>query len=261
MSSSDGSNSNPQMPPPELAHLRSVLDHAPIILWTIDANGIFTLSEGRALAGLGLEPGQVVGMSAFDLYGNEESIAASLRRGLAGEEFTSESQTGDRFFETRYCPIRNDGGDVVGLLGVSMDITPRRRAEAEKESLQTQLLQVQKLESLGLLAGGIAHDFNNILTVILGNATHASMALPEESPARRDLDGVLGAAQRAADLTRQLLAYAGKGQFEVRAIDMSSLAHEMAALMESTITNRKIQLRFELDDGLPLVEADVAQMQ
>ena len=146
------------------------------------------------------------------------------------------------------------------MLGFSFDVPARFRAVRARASLQAQLLQVQKLESLGLLAGGIAHDFNNILTAILGGAATARLALPPESPAHTDLDIVVTAAQRAADLTRQMLAYSGKGRFEVRAIDVSRLIKEIANLLETTIS-KKVQMRLELAEGLPAVEADVAQVQ
>lgn len=241
-------------------HLRHVLESAPVVLWALDADGRFTLSEGRALAGLGLTPGQVVGKSAFDVYADSPEVQQHLQRGLAGEELVWEVAVGDRVFETRHVPLRDDLGRVTGLLGVSVDITERRRAESEREAIHEQLLQVQKLESLGLLAGGIAHDFNNILTAVLGGASSALLHLPAEHPARADIETVLDAAQRAADLTRQMLAYAGKGRFQIKAIDISALVREMAPLLETMIP-KKVQLRLELAPGLPSVEADVAQMQ
>jgi CheY-like chemotaxis protein len=113
---------------------------------------------------------------------------------------------------------------------------------------------------VGLLAGGIAHDFNNLLTAILGGASTALLGLALESPARRDVENVLLAARRAADLTRQMLAYSGKGHFEIKPLDLSALVREIATLLETTIS-KKVQLRLELGGGLPSVQADVAQMQ
>jgi len=241
--------------------LRKVIENAPIVLWAIDAEGKFTLGEGRALAALGVKPGQSVGASVFELYKDEPVVLANVRRGLAGEEFSAVVRVGGRVYETMNVPLRDEATDeVTGLLGVSIDVTERDRAERERASLHAQLLQVQKLESLGLLAGGIAHDFNNILTAILGGAATARLALPAESPAHADLDIVIAAAQRAADLTRQMLAYAGKGRFEIRPIDVSRLVREIANLLETTIP-KKVQLRLELARGLPAVEADVAQVQ
>jgi len=241
--------------------LRMVIDNAPIVLWALDKDGVFTLSEGRGLRGLGLSPGQVVGQSSFTIYASVPEIIDCIRRGLAGEEILKTLEVAGRVYETLYAPLRDPAnGAVVGLLGISTDITERHAAEKERKTLQAQLLQVQKLESLGLLAGGIAHDFNNILTAILGGAATARLSLPQESPAQADLEIVINAAQRAADLTRQLLAYSGKGHFEVRPLDASRLVKELANLLETTIA-KKVQLRLELASDLPSIEADLAQVQ
>ncbi len=169
--------------------------------------------------------------------------------------------------------FRKDGSRVPVILGGAslseasgtgvafvLDLSERRQNQEERERLHAQLLQVQKLESLGVLAGGIAHDFNNLLTAILGSASAAMLTLPNESPARPDLDNVILASRRAANLTRQLLAYSGKGHFEVRPIDLSVHVRELATLLETTIS-KKVQLRLELSQDLPAVAADIAQVQ
>jgi two-component system cell cycle sensor histidine kinase/response regulator CckA len=150
------------------------------------------------------------------------------------------------------------GGDS-GIAFV-IDVIGRRAVERERQQLQEQLLQVQKLESLGILAGGIAHDFNNILTAILGSASVALMTIPAENPARYDIDNIVAAARRAANLTRQMLAYSGKGHFEVRAVDLSEHVREIAQLLETTVP-KKVQLRLDLARDMPAIEVDVAQLQ
>ena len=237
------------------ALLGTVIANAPIILWSVDTRGVFTLSVGRELATLGLAQGQVVGSSVFDMYD-----VPHIQRALTGEELTATVDMGDLTFETMYRPLRDPAGAVTGVLGVSTNITGRRRAEREQARLQAQLLQVQKVESLGVLAGGIAHDFNNLLTSILGCASVAQSLLPESSPALPALNDVIAAARRAADFTRQLLAYSGKGRFEVRAIDLSEEVREIAHLLEATLP-KKVRLRLELEANLPAVEVDVAQIQ
>src|SRR5450432_1602445 len=169
--------------------------------------------------------------------------------------------------------FRKDGSRVPVLLGGAslseasgtgvafiLDLSERRQNQEDRERLQAQLLQVQKLESLGVLAGGIAHDFNNLLIAILGSASAAILTLANENPARPDLDNVILASRRAANLTRQLLAYSGKGHFEVRPIDLSVHVRELATLLETTIS-KKVQLRLELTQDLPAVAADIAQVQ
>ena len=114
-------------------------------------------------------------------------------------------------------------GRVAGVAGSIQDITELRRAEEERRRLEASLLQAQKLESLGVLAGGIAHDFNNLLMAVLGNVSLALMKVGPASPARSELQRIEGAAQRAADLTRQMLAYSGKGKFVVEHLDLAGL--------------------------------------
>jgi len=130
----------------------------------------------------------------------------------------------------------------------------------ERTRSEERLRETQKLESLGVLAGGIAHDFNNLLTGVLGNA---SLALDEAAPGSAlasRLEDVVKATERAAHLTKQLLAYAGKGRFLVQDIDLSHQVREITALVQASIP-RTVQVRLELADGLPCIEADAAQIQ
>src|SRR5688572_15354345 len=116
---------------------------------------------------------------------------------------------------------------------VEKEQTARRAAEAS----EAQSRHVQKLESIGVLAGGIAHDFNNLLHVVLGNADIA-LNLAGGSPARGPLEEVIRATLRAADLTRQLLAYSGKGAFVIRHLDLSTEVREMATLLRTSISKQ-----------------------
>jgi PAS domain S-box-containing protein len=134
------------------------------------------------------------------------------------------------------------------------------QAEQQRHELETQMQQAQKLESLGLLAGGIAHDFNNLLTAILGHANLALMDLAPESPARDSLREIDKASGRAADLCRQMLAYAGKGRFVVEPINVTRLVEEVAHLLQVSIS-KKVLLRCQLAEGLPAIVADPAQIR
>ena len=130
----------------------------------------------------------------------------------------------------------------------------------ERKSSDEKLLQTQKLESLGILAGGVAHDFNNLLTGILGNASLALDMLPPRSPTERMLQDVVRASERAAHLTKQLLAYAGKGRFVLQAIDLSDAVRDISHLIKSSIP-KNAQLRLDLAEKLPCIEADASQIQ
>jgi two-component system, cell cycle sensor histidine kinase and response regulator CckA len=241
------------------AQLRHAVNCTPFVLWAVDSRGVFTLSEGRALEALGLRPGEVLGKSAFDVYADAPQVTDALRVALAGGEFDRIVEIAGRLFETRTFPLTDAAGQLTGLVGMSLDITERQRAEAERMRLQAKLLEVQRLESLGLMAGGIAHDFNNILTVILGNASTARVALAEHDEARSDIDNIIAAGQRAAELTRQMLAYSGRGRFDVRPIDLSGLVRDISGLIGTTLS-RKVQVTTELS-AVSTVRADPAQLQ
>jgi signal transduction histidine kinase/CheY-like chemotaxis protein len=135
-----------------------------------------------------------------------------------------------------------------------------RRANAERLELERRLLHAQKLESLGVLAGGIAHDFNNLLQAMLGNLDLALAGLDPGTDAQAAVDLAAVAARRATDLTRQLLAYSGKGRFVVRAIDLTAMVRESVHLLRASVPHTcAIDLR--LAERLPAVEADVGQVQ
>ena len=154
---------------------------------------------------------------------------------------------------SRWAVRRDPSGRPLGFLEINTDITEKRRIEE-------QLRHTQKLESLGVLAGGVAHDFNNLLTGILGNA---SLALENTRPHSSDrllLEEVMKAAERAADLTRQLLAYAGKGRFVMRTVNLSEMVREISGLVQTSIP-KTVQVRLQLADPLPGIDADPGQLQ
>ena len=130
----------------------------------------------------------------------------------------------------------------------------------EQKTAQEALLQTQKLESIGLLAGGIAHDFNNLLVGILGGASFALDTIPPSDPAFEMLRNVVDASEQAAHLTRQMLAYSGKGRFIVEPVDLSAMARQTRQLISASIP-KTVEVRLDLDDRLPTVETDTGQMQ
>ena len=155
--------------------------------------------------------------------------------------------------DTTIVPFLGERGEPVQFVAIRADITQRKKAEDA-------LRQSQKLESLGVLSGGIAHDFNNLLTVILGNANLGAAHLPPESPAQPFLVQIEQASLRAADLTRQLLAYAGKGRLQLMEVDLNRLVVEMTQLLTVSLS-KKAAVRFDLAPQLPLISADPTQMQ
>jgi two-component system, cell cycle sensor histidine kinase and response regulator CckA len=140
------------------------------------------------------------------------------------------------------------------------EIDERQRAEQQRRKLEAQIQHSQRLESLGVLAGGIAHDFNNLLASIMGYAALALQDLPEWSPVRQRIDRVLEAAHAAAELTQQMLAYSGRGQFVLERADLSRIVAEVTRLL-GTLISKKATLRLDLASGLPPVEADPSQLR
>jgi signal transduction histidine kinase len=130
----------------------------------------------------------------------------------------------------------------------------------ERRHLEEQLRHAQKLESLGLLAGGVAHDFNNLLTGILGNASLVLDLMDPDSGLRMMLQDIIRASERAADLTRQLLAYAGKGKFVIEPVNASVLVRDISELLRSSVS-RTVELSLHLEPDLPCIEGDASQIQ
>lgn len=149
----------------------------------------------------------------------------------------------------------------IGVVTTCEDLTEAKRAEAERERLQVRMQQSQKLESLAVLAGGVAHDFNNVLTRILG---HASLILSElPPPASHVLDKVAeiqNGALRLAQLTNQLLAFAGNGRYKTEPVNVNDIVKELTHLIEGA-QERRIRLQYELGSELPVIIADPVQLQ
>ncbi len=146
------------------------------------------------------------------------------------------------------------------IYGLVQDLTELRRAEDERHKLEQQVMQAQKLESLGVLAGGIAHDFNNLLTSILGNADLALSEISPLSPACIYLEDIEKVSRRAADLCRQMLAYSGKGRFVVQPLSLNEVVREMAYLLTVSIS-KKVVVKYNFFAELPSVMADATQIR
>jgi PAS domain S-box-containing protein len=156
--------------------------------------------------------------------------------------------------------VRDEDGNPQYIEGTCTDITEQKSAEEERMKMDEQLRQAQKLESIGVLAGGIAHDFNNMLMVIIGNTELALMDIPEKSPVVPRLNNINMVAMSAANLCKQMLAYSGKGFFQMAPLNLTGMINEMEQMLKTSIS-KKAKLDLHLDDEMPLIKADMSQIQ
>jgi len=164
-----------------------------------------------------------------------------------------------RWMETLISGIRNDRGALTGLHGLSRDITARLQAEEERDRLQAQLNQTQRLESIGTLAGGIAHDFNNLLMGIQGYASLTLLDLDPSHPHHENLKRIEEQVQSGAELTRQLLGFARGGKYEIRPADLNKILKKTSALFGRT--KKEIAIHHKFGKDLWIVEVDRGQME
>jgi len=173
---------------------------------------------------------------------------------------TAKAPGQERSWSCNGYPVHSAGGRLIGVGAMVIETTEQKRAEKARQDFDKRMLDAQKLESIGLLAGGIAHDFNNLLTGILGNASLAQEAVLPGSHVASWLDDIVKAGERAAHLTKQMLAYSGKGLFIVETIDLSQEAADVVRLVQASIS-KKISVQMDLAKDLPKVRADKGQLQ
>jgi signal transduction histidine kinase len=197
---------------------------------------------------------------ADEMFANDENTCdAILRRVLGGEQIAGLEANVTTRDRTQRClnvwasQLPNVDGSSGGVLILAADVSDRK-------ALEIKMRQAQKLESLGVLAGGIAHDFNNLLAGIMGNASLAIDELSPTHPSQLLLEEVLKASHRAADLTRQLLAYAGRGRFVLDRVNLSELVREISSLVRTSIP-KSVSLQLDLETDLPPIQADASQIQ
>jgi len=244
--------------------LRAVFDAVPFWLMVRDTRGRATLVNRCMARDYGVDPEDFLGkvMEADPHLKPAEkaafqAMAAEVERTLRPVAVPEMSVTlpGGPVRPMRVVdiPLFDDAGRWEGALILAEDITERKRSE-------NAMLQAQKLESLGVLAGGIAHDFNNLLVAVLGNANLALLKMGDDGPCREELRQIELAGQRAAELCRQMLAYAGQGRLETQRVDVNGLVQEMAQLLKVSLP-KGAAIQFRLAQDLPPVEGDPTQMR
>jgi len=245
------------------ARLRQVIDLVPHFIFAKDEEGRFLLVNRAVADAYGTTVEELTGRTDAEFARSAEEarhfreddleVMRSGRPKVVPDEPITDSRGRVRYLQTTKIPFAFSGSARPAVLGVSIDITDRKATE---EALR----RAAKEESLSVLAGGVAHDFNNLLAAILGHASLALKQLPEGTPARRHVEKAAGAVERAADLTRQMLAYSGRGHFVVRPTDVNALVRQNLPLFEVAVP-KNVRLEARLGSDPPLVDADVGQVQ
>jgi PAS domain S-box-containing protein len=220
----------------------------------VDTEGRIRRANGGFAALLGIPQPGLEGTLCTTLWGGlPEGKQPFLRAMQSGRRETIELEYGSRRLSITVDPILDDSGIPAGAVHIVSDVTANRE-------LEEQFREAQKFETVGELAAGVAHDFNNLLTSIMGNASLILGELPPDSGYRDRLRDVVHASHRAADLTRQLLAYSGKGRHFMQKVELSGLVRRIRELIEAAIP-KKISLQLQLAPDLPSTEADANQVQ
>jgi PAS domain S-box-containing protein len=224
-------------------------------------------TAGAFEATLGWRPEDIDGHGWFRLLepGDREQMFAEYRTVEAAQPLAVERRLvgkdgQPRWIQLRLSRVRLDAAGSIEVVGSARDVTALKLAEQESERLARHVERVQRLESLGILAGGIAHDFNNLLTVIRGSARLALDELPAGAPARPRVARIAEAAQHAASLTEQMLAYAGKSSPKRSPLDLGALVASMSDLLRASVPER-CEVVFERASELLTIEADASGMQ
>ncbi|MDQ1334484.1 MAG: two-component system, cell cycle sensor histidine kinase and response regulator CckA [Thermodesulfobacteriota bacterium] len=245
---------------------RDLYDEAPVGYFEYDLKGNIARVNRTELKMLGYTAEEMIGQPCWKFIVEEEARGQILEKLAAtrppahGFERTYRCKDGTTFhvlFEDRV--LTDEDGHITGIRTTIQDITERKRAEAEKERLQAQLIQAQKMESVGRLAGGVAHDFNNMLSIILGYGENLLEEFKEGDPLRKDVQQILEAAKRSAALTRQLLAFARKQIISPRVLDLNDTVEDMLRMLRRLI-GEDIHLVWSPGHALWRINMDPTQM-
>jgi len=247
---------------------RELIDTANDAIGTIGPTGYFSFVNPKFCEMTGYSKEEAKELHFSKLVHPEDSamVTENLRKRLSGEEvprdyeFRGLTRAGETIYVDINSSIIESEGKIVGILGIIRDITERKQAAEEKEKIQVQLLQAQKMEAIGTLAGGVAHDFNNLLTAIQGYTDLAMMKVDETDPLYRDLKQIHLAAVRAASLTRQLLLFSRKQPMDFTPLGINRMVDDLLKMLERLI-GEDIATKTELDSDPWTVRADKGNIE
>lgn len=251
------------------AEIEDLYNNAPCGYHSLDAEGMFVRVNETMLRWLGYTREELVGRIKFS-----EIMTPASRRTF--ENYFPAFRERGRLSDVEYELVKKDGGVMPVLLNASAtmdhdghyimsrvtlyDLTERKRAEQEHAQIEAQLQHSQRLESLGVLAAGVAHDLNNLLTGVLGYAELANLEISPGSTVSGYLGQIITGGRQLAELTRQLLAYAGKGSVSMQPIDLSQFTRATADVLRPSL-REKCSLEYQFSETIPLIQADPAKIR
>ncbi|MDX8383108.1 MAG: PAS domain S-box protein [Ghiorsea sp.] len=249
--------------------MQVILDASPIGIWMLDQDSHIQFLNDAFAKAVNFDEQVLLLAShyrdvlseevAWQCLASDEACLKKRTMHRSVEQFP-DAEGKERVYEVIKVPLFQNRGDFVGIVGLCIDITERLEAETARERTQKMAEEAQHLESLGVLAGGIAHDFNNLLSVILGNAALAGKRLGEDSSVDVYLSRIEEASTNAASLCNQMLAYAGKGKFDVRRLNLTGVVAEMSRLLEVCLL-KSVSIAYDLTEDIAEIEVDSAQLQ
>jgi len=241
---------------------RALTENSTDLIASLDLDGRLTYASPSAHRILGYEPGALLGESAFD-YIHPEDVARvreAFVQAVASHDTTAlRAQFRFRHLDgswRAFEAVASNMLDVTAVRGVVLNC----RDITEQRALEAQFRQAQRLEAVGRLAGGVAHDFNNILTAITAYSELLLGELPPDDQKRGDVEEIRAAAQRAAALTRQLLAFSRKQVLQVKVLDLNAVVRTLDRMLQRLL-GEDVRLELALSDGLGAVRADPVQME
>lgn len=246
--------------------LKAVIEGTSDAIFLKNLKGQYLLANSSTLKAIGKSEHEVIGKDDSELFPitsamviNEvdSSVIQSGQPQIVEEHL--ETTYGASYWLANKSPYRDTEGNIIGLIGISRDISDLKKIEAEKKELQDRLIQSQKMESIGTLAGGIAHDFNNILGVILGYAEMVQEDSPKGTRTREDIDQVVKASHRAKKLVKQILAFSHQTEFEQRKLHPALIIKEAIKMLRPSLP-ATIDIQQNIDSEVGMVLADSSQL-
>jgi two-component system cell cycle sensor histidine kinase/response regulator CckA len=248
------------------ARFRAVVESLHDVVFTLGHEKRFTGMFGGTVAGGNAQFEKYIGKTAVEILGPEvgrihsEAADRALRGEALSYDWSIETPDGRRNYNVAIAPLRDGTGTIGGVVGINRETTEQIAREKALFDAREQLRQAQRLEALGQLAGGVAHDFNNLLTVIMTYAAILQEEAPPGSDEAKSIDEIRLATERAAALTRQLLAFGRRQMLQPRAIDLNATVRDVERMLRRLLPP-DIVFETNLAPGLGLVMADPGQLE